>query len=231
MRVLFLGDTHANGPFVWSVFQEAKRRNIEAIVQTGDFGWYPRMEWGAKFIEQVSDMAQTAAIPFYFVDGNHEDHQNLPHSADQVQELAPWLFYMPRGHSFQIGDTNILGLGGAVSVDKAYRTEFVDWFPEEVASFSDINRAMEWDDVDIVVAHDVPTGVELDLWYPVTEEIQQKCERHRQAMWMVRDSLKPSHWIAGHYHQRTTQQLEETEVVVLGHDGLGVEKAILQMEL
>ncbi len=228
MRVLFVGDTHGNTNFVKTVFGHAEESGVETIIQVGDFGWWPRNPAGERFIHTVSSLASQKKIPFYFIDGNHEDHHQLPHeSTIEITEMEPELFWIPRGTTFEFGGTRFLGIGGAVSVDRQWRTEHIDWFREEVATFEQFHRAITATDIDIVVAHDVPTGVSLDLTYPTTPDIEAHCVSHRDGMAELRDTLEPERWIAGHYHQRVTDMIMDTTVEVLAHDAIRVEDSTL----
>jgi DNA repair exonuclease SbcCD nuclease subunit len=177
-------------------------------------------------------MASQKNIPFYFIDGNHEDHHQLRHETTlEVTELEPGLFWIPRGTTFELGETRLLGIGGAVSVDRAWRTEHVDWFHEEVATFEQFHRALTATDIDIVVAHDVPTGVSLDLTFPVTAAIEAHCVSHRDGMAELRDTLEPEWWIAGHYHQRVTDHIGDTTVEVLAHDAIRLEDSTMEYDV
>jgi len=228
MRVLFVGDSHGNAEFIKRVFGYAEEKEVETIIQVGDFGWWPRFPQGERFIHAVSSLASRMDIPFYFIDGNHEDHHQLPHeSTFEVTEMEPGLFWIPRGTTFEMGGSRLLGFGGAVSVDRKWRTEHIDWFREEVASYVQYHRAMDATDIDIVVAHDVPTGVSLNLTYPVTADIEAHCISHRDGLAELRDTLEPERWMAGHYHQRVTDYVGETMVEVLAHDGIRVEDSTM----
>lgn len=232
MRVLFVGDVHANRVFIKSVYQKAKDEEVDKIVQVGDFGWWPRTVPGQRFIYLASSLASQSNIPLLFVDGNHEDHDQLPHDATEVVELEPGIHYLPRGVVTTLGDSRVLGIGGAVSVDRQWRTEHVDWFREETANFAAYNKAATAEgSIDIVLAHDLPAGVDLELDYPVTPNVAAHCNLHRIGMRELMDIHKPDLWVGGHYHQRTTQKINGTIIEGLAHDAWGVETATLLMDL
>lgn len=230
MRVLFVGDVHTNKHFLTEFYELAEEKGAERIIQVGDFGWWPRMPTGERFLDAASSLATKTDIPLIFVDGNHEDHNQLPHDAAMMQELKPGLFYLPRGVITTLDGVRILGHGGAISVDQGWRTEHIDWFRSETADYVAFNKSLAAKHVDVVIAHDVPTGVDLDLTFPVTENIEAQCIRHRDGMLQILEALDPKLWVAGHYHQRITQRIGNTVVEVLGHDTLGVNSSTMFVE-
>lgn len=231
MKVLFVGDVHANTDFIDAVYKKAVADDIETIVQVGDFGWWPRMPKGERFLFKASSLASRSDIPLIFVDGNHEDHNQLPHDGEAMQELKPGISYLPRGVVITLGDSRVLGHGGAVSVDQAWRTENIDWFRSETADYVAMNRSLAAKNVDVVVAHDVPTGVELELTFPITETIEKHCIKHRDGMREILNAVEPKLWVAGHYHQRTTARVGNTTVKVLAHDIAPLDQSTLVEEL
>lgn len=215
MNVFVVGDSHANPQYMLRTIEKAAESGCAAMLQVGDFGYWPGIPKGAAFVQDVSDALVRADIHLYFCDGNHEDHSRLDHDADAVIEVAPNLHYMPRGRILRLEGVNILAMGGAVSVDRGMRISGYDWFAEEVPSETQWLRAFAQKDVDIVVAHDVPDGTDLSLHHPVTPQIRYESHRIRELARELLDTVEPKLWLAGHYHQRITQQIGDTRVEVL----------------
>lgn len=228
MNVMFLGDTHANVGFFTQAFHFAAENDIPYIIQVGDFGYWPRGDHGKHFLEEVSDMSMAHGLPIFFVDGNHEDHDHLNHAADEPTMVAPQVYHLPRGSILRLGSSNILAFGGAVSVDRHMRSAGLTWFDTETASFDQQARVLSHEEpIDIIVAHDIPSGVDLQLTYPVTEKVDRECRNHRSFCLSLLDYYKPRLWVGGHYHQRWTQHVDETRVEVLAHDIGPLASAIL----
>lgn len=229
MRVMFLGDTHANLGFITRAFGRAWEQECEAIIQVGDFGWWPRHRDALRFIDGVADLAND--LPLYFVDGNHEDHDTLPHDRSVPIELRSGLTYLPRGSVLELGDSRILGFGGAVSVDQDWRTPGVNWFDTEISNAEQRLLALSRTEIDIVVAHDAPHGTSLSLTYPTTPQIEAQSMVHREFCRELLDVLSPTLWVAGHYHQRATTQIGSTTVEVLPHDMIRLEDSSMVREV
>jgi hypothetical protein len=231
MRVLFAGDTHANVAFLRRVYVEAEAAKVEAIIQLGDFGFWPGRPFGDRFLGAASDCVDRIGIPLYFVDGNHEDHEALDHLADEPVEVVDGVTWLPRGVVSTFGSSRVLSYGGAVSVDQHLRTPGHDWFSDEVPSLEQQRRAVEAPQVDVIVAHDIPLGVELSLTYPVTEQIDRQCANHRAFCRSLYNLHQPMLWLGGHYHQRVTEVVGQGVVEVLAHDYAPVETTYLVRDL
>jgi len=119
-----------------------------------------------------------------------------------------------------------MALGGAASVDRLGRVPGKSWWPEELLSTEDIEYASRPGKVDVIISHDVPTGVDIPgigpglapnmdsgfAFITLLESIE-----HRRKVRQVVDAVKPSMIIAGHYHIPYTRYLDATHGKVLVH--------------
>ena len=109
-----------------------------------------------------------------------------------------------------------MALGGAHSVDRLARTPGVDWWPEESLTVGQVHRACGPGIVDVIVAHDCPSGVAIpgivelggkgnrkQKWnpemFPESELIAS--ENHRKLVKQVVDTVEPLAFFHGHYHR------------------------------
>ena len=222
MKIAFMGDTHGNFPYTRKALKHVANVGVSTVIHVGDFGvWSP---FG--FIRSVGDEAERLGITVYFVDGNHEDHVWLsaqPVRDDGFRELHPHVLHIPRGHSWEWEGKRFLGLGGAHSVDRQWRREGVDWFPEETITYSQGFRAGMVENVDYMITHDCPIGVEIPgiagnpHGFPV-EEIHL-ADNHRRMLGSVVDLVQPKVLVHGHYHVSYHAKRGETFVRGLDMDG------------
>ncbi len=140
-----------------------------------------------------------------FVDGNHENFDalyKLPLTdkfGGAVREICPGLYHLERSQVLTIDGKKFFVMGGASSVDRASRREHVSWWPEEMPSRSEMERAIDaldavnWE-VDYVITHCAPKSVLqlLSPWFegdPLTAFLER-----------VRWDLRFKQWFFGHYH-------------------------------
>jgi len=201
MRVLLVGDTHANTRwFEDVVIPVGVSHGVDAFCQLGDFGaWSESSEFLAA--------ARRSPVPFYFLDGNHENHDllgRLSAGSRAPVSLGGNLVYMPRASSQVWGGVRVGFLGGAVSIDRGYRTAGYDWFAGEGLSPGDVEAAADLAGCSILLTHDAPAGFELPL-PPVRDSVWltalADCDRHRGTLAGVLDVIRPQLLVHGHYHR------------------------------
>lgn len=139
-KIIVCGDIHAD----WnSLNRLVDEQHPDIILQVGDFGYWPNFH----FPMDKLDMQSTT---LYFCPGNHEDWNAL--DALEDLEIHPNIFYMPKGSLLTLDSGhNILFMGGAYSIDKAYRIPMYSWFPQEEVSHEDLENLPEVD-IDIIIS-------------------------------------------------------------------------------
>lgn len=221
--LVLAGDWHADLSHALRVIDRAADMGALAVVQTGDFGFWPRHPRGREFLIKVAARCVERGIGVWFCDGNHEDHSQLPHGrGDRPVSVAPSVWWVPRGTSVEWAGRRVLFMGGAVSVDQARRTAGLDWFPREVPNAAEIDRAMQAGPVDIVVAHEGLPGTPLVSNYRsfIAPEVAALAGRVRDRMGDIADHLEPSLWVHGHWHHRMSATRGPTRVECL-HESRG----------
>jgi len=163
--VMLAGDTHGNPKELINLFTDASALGAKTIIQCGDygFGWSMGEDGICDFSVLTSEMASRTGIDFYWLDGNHENFDELERlPIDPITGLRPivnHVTHLPRGSSLTIGNTIFRAFGGAYSVDKEYRTEGVSWWAQETCTDEDVDKAIMAGSADIFLSHDAPRGV------------------------------------------------------------------------
>lgn len=130
----------------------------DIVVQVGDFGFY---EGSLRYWKET---------PFkvYAIDGNHEDYRII-NPDGEVTEVRRNLYYVPRGAVLELAGRSMAFLGGGASIDKHWRKEGVDWFPQEEITESQVARLQEAmtkvGTVDFLVTH-TPGKRFIKNWFP-----------------------------------------------------------------
>ena len=189
--IIIIGDTHGYFHFLNVLIN---RRLPKIVFQCGDFGFWPKFP---------SIKVKNGKTDVFLCDGNHEDHESLLKLENN--EIFPNVFYMKRGSYLTLEDgRNVLFMGGALSVDKDYRTPGLDWFPEETISQKDIENLPDIN-IDIIISHTAPQEFEIKnmevIGYMKDKKIN---DPSRIALSYVYEKYKPKLWYFGHFHRFNT---------------------------
>lgn len=213
-RILVAGDVHMDSAWMRELIEIARAERCQTIVQLGDLGFFPRRSAGARFLARAEERLGQADITLVFIDGNHDDLDSLAQStrrmAGPFAEISEYVLYAPRGTRFEWCRVRFLAVGGAYSIDQGWRIRAelqprTLWWPNEVLSDSDVELASRGGDVDIVLAHDCPAGVEIPGLLAIPD-----AEENRRQLARVVDATRPQLLLHGHFHFRIEGVYENT---------------------
>ncbi|ACV21712.1 Uncharacterised protein [Slackia heliotrinireducens] len=209
-RIFITGDTHATvdmRKLNSKLFPLGKTLDADDyVIICGDFG----VVWANDNTDKyLLNWYQAKPWTTLFVDGNHENFDLLDAIAPRnwhggmVHELRPKVLHLMRGQMFDIHGRSFFCMGGATSIDKAFRTEGKSWWPQEVPSLDQRDTALAsleragWR-ADYVLTHCAPSGVQYRLnpyfsFDVVTDFLQG-----------IEERLDYRHWFFGHYHEDRT---------------------------
>lgn len=211
MKALITGDVHNKFGILNGLIS---RTRPDLIFCCGDFGFWPN--FATTWAHPVSDVKLQTAKELRWCDGNHEDFWSL--AKRESDEIEPGIIYMPRGSTYTLPDGRVmLFMGGALSIDKAYRTIGQTWFPEETITQTDLQNLPQCK-VDIFITHTCPTELVNDLrvGYP-----EKSFEPSNEALSQLWEMYKPDLWFFGHWHQYGEYKLGNTKVYALSAPGFG----------
>lgn len=188
-KVMVVGDTHARFEILNRLISENRPK---VVIVCGDFGYWIPMSQFAPIRPQGSKI--------YFCDGNHENHTFLglllkaqSHAPIPI-EIQDDVFYMPRGSILGLNGQRLLFMGGAESIDKAYRIRGYDWFPEESITENDINKVREGERFDTIISHTAPDFIIRSIGGNLIGQSEKMLRR-------LYGRNKPKHWYFGHMHR------------------------------
>jgi len=254
-RILFVGDLHANAYAGVAAIQRAAERDVDLIIQVGDFGFWPDQgtqhegSWARSFVGQIElairELEQP--IPLLWIPGNHENWREADAAREDegLTELGLWettghISEAHPGVELGIWDKRFLFVGGAVSLDRYYRTPGHSWFPQERISdelgAEIASRGVG--DVDVIVAHDAPAGVGfLDERYAGPSswlaELIAESHAHQRLMRTIFDARlrEGGLWVNGHHHARFADELAGRRIEGLGRDGDPIDQLTMLLDL
>jgi hypothetical protein len=91
-----------------------------------------------------------------------------------------------------------------VSLDRALRTEGLDWWPEEEISDEQEAAIIAGGHTDVLISHDCPSGVAHTFGRPpswLAPEDMARADAHRRRLQRIVDAVQPSYIIHGHLHR------------------------------
>jgi predicted phosphodiesterase len=217
MKIVVCGDIHGNFNQLNTFIN--KNRGIELILQCGDFGYWPKEP--AYRLENIKN--QNTKI--CWCDGNHEDFSELSRF-DDVTEIVPNIFYMPRGSILELPDKRkVLFIGGALSIDRQWRILGHSYFNEETITQRDIMNLPD-ENIDIVVSHTAPNEFKVFDYHRDDFGFN---DPSRDALSYVLNKYKPKLWFNGHMHTFKQGMYKDCIWTCLGAISMG-QRWFIEME-
>ena len=199
--IFITGDTH--GDIDYKKLLLLKKKNLsydDYLIICGDAG----ICWSPQILEYHLSLYRDIGCTILFIDGNHENFEMLNsfplvefHNA-LMHQIDKHIFHILRGEILVLENISFLCVGGAVSIDKMYRTPYVSWWPEEEITYRDINNALSNlektnNKVDFVLTHCVDT-------HTVIKAFGFRRDICTDQLTFIDKVVEYKHWYFGHYH-------------------------------
>ena len=208
--IYYTGDIHGSTIEIMTFCERFKLTKEDTIVILGDVG--------ANYFGNERDVAFKVAFAkleptILCIHGNHEIRpQNIPTYQTKewnggivwYEEAYPNILFAKDGEIFDIEGTKHLVIGGAYSVDKAYRlARGYGWWADEQPS-DEIKRYVERQikekDFDVILSHTCPFKYEpIETFLPGIDQstVDDSTER-----WLdtIEESTDYKAWYCGHWH-------------------------------
>lgn len=235
--LITLGDIHGNFNHVkWYI----KNHNLKncTIYQVGDFGiGFTNYHNDLKTLTDLDKFLNERNIQMYTIRGNHDNKKFFDgHLMDYFNNLH----LLPDYTVINVDGLNILGVGGAVSVDRRprmreqlqYARNGVErelyWYDEVFVL--DEEKLKGFRDIDIVVTHTAPEfchpvningfGYLVEQFATDDEKLKDDLLEERKLvtkMWeILKENNKIDLWVYGNFHNNWTTNFEGTNFRLLG---------------
>lgn len=222
-RYLLVGDTHGDHHFTYDACLLARRNGVDTLVQLGDWGFH----WPDRSsIKPLAEQLRKKSCRMMFIEGNHDWHADLWRMRME-NKFPPELIYLPRGGTFYTPSGIQVGcLGGANSIDRKWRTEGEDWFPEEVVTEEQVDRLPEGG-CPVILTHDAPAHPP-HLGPPPFEigpQMDALCRRQRELVRRALERVRAQYLYHGHYHHAERHEVQvpygygTAQVIALSNNG------------
>ena len=167
----FLGDVHAESPLMRDFLNSEEKY----CLQLGDFGFifkYNDWKWN-RFLNHFEKNYPNKMI--FTVLGNHENYDSIEKMpvkdmfCARCRKIRSNVYAVERGEILSIEGLNILCIGGADSIDKAWRQDGISWWTQEKISDTDVKKTVEKGltcSFDMVCSHAMPAFFMLQNFTP-----------------------------------------------------------------
>ena len=201
MAIYVTGDTHGDNDYLKLLpLQEKNLSYDDYLIICGDAG----ICWSSKTFEYFLSLYNSIGCTIIFVDGNHENFgmlNNMPlveFKGALMHQIDKNIFHVMRGEIMSLDGKTFLCIGGAVSIDKMYRTINVSWWKEEEITYHDIDNALANlekvnNKVDFVITHCCDTRT-------VMNSFGFKRDICTDQLTFIDKVVEYKHWFFGHYH-------------------------------
>lgn len=205
--VYLTGDCHGDFRKIYTFADIMELGEDDHLIVLGDMGllWRHDRADANVFIRDFEDRWK---FNLYFVDGNHENFsllKNLPVDSNRMGYVSPHIKHLRRGCRYNIGNKDILAIGGADSVDKFRRTEGLSWWKEEEITAEQID-AIPAGHYDYILSHSCPLSIfETNKMYLCTlgnivDDNNPEFKRSNIQLERLLQKVTFKHWWFGHYH-------------------------------
>ena len=210
------GDTHGQIDQLSEsvIFGERSWTQEDILIVTGDFGYVFMGEQNYTSEKNNLDMLARKPYTILFVDGNHEGFPFLKQYPEEIRYGAPVrrirnnIFWLQRGYVYGIEGRTFFVMGGAYSVDRAFRRQYFErtgekiWFEEELPNSEEYNRGIAnlnayGRKVDYVITHTAPTSIVLQMTMSLPDV--HEVELTGFLDWVYHE-VQFRKWFFGHFH-------------------------------
>ena len=200
----FIGDVH--GKFSG---YKAIIKDCPASIQVGDMGVGFLRTHGPRVGEEYSNPPHYAMIRgnHRFIRGNHD-------SPEACARHSQWI---PDG---TIEDGTMF-IGGALSIDKAFRIEGYSWWQDEELSSNELSNLVDKfiaEKPRVMITHECPEEIAIELVREIRNETKldpRFASRTRQALQSMWSAHSPELWIFGHWHHSFDREIRGTRFICL----------------
>jgi len=225
-NLLFMGDIHGNFNYLKWYIKAHKIKDC-VIYQVGDFGIGFTTEFNdMNVLGDLNRFLKEYNIQMYAIRGNHDNPYffdgHLANHFDNLHLLADYTM-------IDIEGTKILGVGGAVSVDRIPRIREqagykhdVNLYWEEEKFVLDEEKLRTFENIDIVVTHTAPDfcmpinkegfGYLVDNFAKNDPKLKADLTEERTLLTkmcnILEEKNKPDFWFYGHFHRDWTNNID-----------------------
>lgn len=207
--IYLTGDTHggydAGTRFSGADFPEGEGlTKDDFVIILGDFGYIFYPCENAKEELRLRGLERKPWTTL-FLDGNHENFPRLnafpveDWNGGKVHRIRDTVLHLMRGQVYHLEGMTFFTMGGALSIDKKFRTENLSWWKEEIPSKEEMmeavkNLALHKNKVNYVLTHTCPSSIVPHVVHGVVKD------KTAEFLEVVFQHTAFKKWYFGHFH-------------------------------
>lgn len=185
----------------------------DKLIVLGDFGliFYPKIErflFERQLEKKNLEYLESKPYEILFIDGNHENFDRLFAESEEkeryggtVRRIGRNIYWLQRGQIYTIEDKTFFCMGGAYSIDKAWRQEGISWWQQESPSGKEYKLATDnlisaGRKVDYILTHTCPQ-VFIPIMGHAADPHDFELTSFLNWIWY---EIEFKHWYFGHWH-------------------------------
>lgn len=205
--IRFVSDTHGKILKFVGIVDDAIEDQVDEIIQVGDWGFGFGTRGQASFTDNILSEYKDD-IRIGIIRGNH----------DNPREAVLSNHFIKDGTVRQYEGVSMMFVGGASSIDQAWRTPEVNWWEDEQLSEEELEYMVDiykQTKPHIMVTHDAPEQFVQDVMvaHSVFSQPVEEYSRTRIALQKMFEYHKPNYFIFGHWHTDIDQIYEGTRFI------------------
>lgn len=213
-RIGVVGDWHGETSWGMDAINTLADSGVHTIFHVGDFGFWGD-EQGRGYLRKLQRVLGARNSFIYVTLGNHEDYNFIEKVYKPldgmdgcfIYDQHPNIVILGRGFRWNWKGHRWISLGGAHSIDRYQRKPNKNWWKQESISDEDVAKSVIGGRADMMIAHDVPYGVDMFGSHHETMSDWTKAELDyavisRLQLRKVTDIVQPVRYVHGHYHMK-----------------------------
>ena len=189
--MFFVGDVHGAWGDLMDRVDAAKGEDIFLLGDVG-IGFYKENQYKPSLYgKRMYFFPKEFPLNVKFIRGNHDNPDVCSRHPN----------YLGNYGVIQSGSHKIGYVSGGFSIDRAWRTEDIDWWRDEELSMEDLYKALELFELekpDVMISHEAPSSFVKEIFRGTGDLYPSRTNQFLDSVLLSVKSV--DHWYCGHYH-------------------------------
>lgn len=222
---IYLGDIHGRFSVIENYLIENDINDCN-IIQVGDFGLgFSDQQYESEQLSIINDRLKKDNNFLYAIRGNHDQKERFYDFYNFSN-----IYFVKDYEVINLKGENHLFIGGAISIDRTYRTEGKTYWKDEIFVL-DEEKLENIVDIDVVVTHTAPDFCEprnynnsfpevvLQFTYRdknLLNDLNSERANMTRAFNKIKENNNIKWWVYGHFHKNYLEEIDGVNFRVIG---------------